>query len=121
LIRGLAGDGQALVQQQLALAKREVAEESKKARKAAALLAAGLGIVLFGSIFLGLMLVYLAYWASSERLPLWAWLWPRRRRARRPGSRSLVAGPAEGRRFHLVPEQTVAALKDNLAWLKKQT
>jgi protein-S-isoprenylcysteine O-methyltransferase Ste14 len=118
LVGGIFNDAQVLIKQELALVRRTVLDEVNKAMQAATCMGIGFTIGAVGGLLLALMLVNLLYWASAERLPLWAcygvvgtalvlvggglFYWARRR-----------AGEV-----HLMPEETLVALKDNVAWIK---
>jgi hypothetical protein len=120
LVGGIVNDVQLLIKQELALARREVTDELKKARVVVVLLGIGLGSAAAGGLLLILMLVYLLHWASSEHLPLW-------------GCYGLVSAVLMilagcffflGRRragdIHLMPQQTIATMRDNVAWIANQ-
>jgi len=70
LVSGIVGDIQDLGIQHLALFRREVNEDLRKATDAIASLAIGLAITLIGGVILGLMLVYLLA-QLAPGLPLW--------------------------------------------------
>jgi len=111
LLGGIVGDAQALLKQELALAKREVAEEINKAKEAAVSFGAGIGIAAVGGLLIAFALVYLLQWAFPDYLPLWLCY-------------AIVGAVLAKKRasdIHMVPEQTVATMKDNLKWIKNQT
>jgi hypothetical protein len=121
LVGGIVHDVQALMKQELALAKREVTEELNKAKEVVILLGISIGSATLGGLLLIFMLVYLLHTASSERLPLW-------------GCYGIVGaalillagglfffGKKRAGAVHLLPEQTFATMKDNVAWIKNQT
>jgi uncharacterized membrane protein YqjE len=58
LIKGIAGDMEALATQHMRLFKKDIKEDFQKIREATAWLAAGLGVLLVGGALLGLMLVH---------------------------------------------------------------
>jgi hypothetical protein len=71
LVGGVVEDAQLLIKQELALAKREVTDGLNKAKAVAIIVCIGIGIVAEGGLLLVLVLVYLLFLASSERVPLW--------------------------------------------------
>lgn len=58
LIKGIAGDMEALATQHMRLFKKDLKADFQKIREATAWLAAGLGVLLVGGALLGLMLVH---------------------------------------------------------------
>ncbi len=121
LFGGIVNDVQTLMKQELALAKREVAAELNKAKEAAISLGIGIGIAALGGLLFVLMLVYLLHWASSERLPLWSCYGIVGAALMILGSGVFFFGKKRAGAIHLMPEQTIAAMKDNVAWIKNQT
>jgi VIT1/CCC1 family predicted Fe2+/Mn2+ transporter len=116
LVSGLLQDLQDLVRAEIALAKAEVKEDATTAGKAAGVLVAGgvAGLVAF--IFLMLAVTFLlAIW-----IPLWV--------------SALIVGVVLGivaailvmrgkqslSQANLAPEQTIATLKEDQAWAKRQ-
>ena len=61
LVGGILEDGQKLVRQEVALARREVAETCDKAKTGIALLSSALAVCGVGGVLLGLMLVKLLH------------------------------------------------------------
>jgi hypothetical protein len=90
LAGGIIADAQTLFKQELALAKREIADELIKAKEAAISLALGIGMASLGALSLMFMLVY-------------------------------FLGKKKAGALHLLPEQTIASMKDNVEWIKNQT
>ena len=121
LLGGIVNDAQALIKQELALAKREVTDDLNKAKQAAISLGIGIGIAALGGLLLVFMLVYLLHWASSERLPLWGCYGIVGATQVILGSGVFFFGKKRAGALHLMPEQTIAAMKDNVAWIKNQT
>jgi len=121
LVGGIVNDAQALMKQELALARREVADALHKVKEAAVFLGVAIALAACGGLLLVLMLVYLLHWTSSVRLPLW-------------GCYGIVGAAlmvlAGGLLFfarrragavHLMPEHSLATMKDNVAWIKNLT
>jgi len=115
LLTGIFHDLQDLIKQQLALFKHEVGDDVRKVREASTSLAVGLGTLFVAVILFCLMLVHLLSWAVVS-MPLWACY----------GVVALGMGVLGGgmtwwalQQFHDInplPEQSVAALKENLEW-----
>ena len=61
LVGGILEDGQKLVRQEVALARREVAEACDKAKTGVALLSSALAVYIVGGVLLGFMLVKLLH------------------------------------------------------------
>ncbi len=116
LVSGLLQDLQDLVRAEIALAKAEVKEDATTAGKAAGVLAAGGVVGLVAFIFLMLAVTFLlAIW-----IPLWV--------------SALIVGVVLGivaailvmrgkqslSQANLAPEQTIATLKEDQAWAKRQ-
>jgi hypothetical protein len=120
LVGGIVNDAQTLIKQEMALAKREVTDELHKARDAAIALGIGIGLTAVGSLLLSLMLVYLLQWASSERLTLWACYGIVGAALMVVGGGLLFLGKRRAGAVHLMPEQTMATMKDNVEWIKNQ-
>ena len=120
LVGGIVHDAQTLLKQEMVLAKREVADELHKARDAAIALGIGIGITSVGGLLLGLMLVYLLQWASSEHLTLWGCYGIVGAALMVVGGGLLFFGKRRAGAIHLMPEHTMATMKDNVAWIKNQ-
>jgi hypothetical protein len=120
LVGGIVHDAQTLLEQETALVKREVTDELHKARDAAIALGIGIGITSVGGLLLGLMLVYLLQWASSERLTLWGCYGVVGAALMVVGGGLLFFGKRRAGAVHLMPEQTMTTMKDNVAWIKNQ-
>src|SRR5207253_7144194 len=71
LVGGIINDFQSLMKQEVALARRELADELRKAKQAAISLGIGVGILAIGGLLLIFMLVHLLSWAVPA-IPLWA-------------------------------------------------
>ena len=63
LVGGIINDFQSLMKQEVALARRELADELRKAKQAAISLGIGVGILAIGGLLLIFMLVHLLSWA----------------------------------------------------------
>jgi hypothetical protein len=121
LVGGIVNDVQALLKQELALAKREVTDELNKAKKAAIFLGIGIGSAAIAGLLLVCMLVYLLNWASSERLPLWGCYGIVGVALMILAGGLFLFGMRKAGAVHLMPQQTIATIKDNVAWISNQT
>jgi hypothetical protein len=121
LVGGIINDAQALIKQELALARREVADELQKTREAIIALGIGIAIAVLGGLMLVFMLVYLLSWASSEQIPLWGCFGIVGAALVIVGGGLFCLGKNKAAQIHVVPPQTAATLKENVQWLKNQT
>lgn len=77
LVRGILGDLQQLVEQQLLLSRRQIELELRQRASALALFALGLVVLFLDSIIFCLACAHLLHWMASPgidtfRMPLWA-------------------------------------------------
>lgn len=121
LVGGIVHDVQALLKQELALAKREVTDELNKAKEVAILLSISITSAALGGLLLVFMLVYLLHGASSERLPLWGCYGIVGAALIILAGSLFVFGKKRAGAVHLLPEQTLATMKENVTWIKNQT
>lgn len=119
LVGGIVNDAQTLVKQELALAKREVTDEIHKAKQAAVPLGIGIGIAALGSLLVVFMLVYLLYASSS--VPLWGCYGIVGVPLLILGGGFLLLGKKRADVVHVMPEHTIATMKDNVEWIKNQS
>jgi hypothetical protein len=119
LLGGIASDAKELLLQELALTKLEVQNELDKAKSAAIVLSIGIGTIVTGGILLTLMAVHVL--AALTVVPLW-------------GCYGIVAGVVvilgtlllatvkpKVEKLAVVPQQTVARIKESAQWLTNQT
>jgi hypothetical protein len=115
LVTGIINDAQELLKQQLTLFKQEVKDDVRKTKDAALSMSVGLAILTMGGILLVLMLAQLLHELAG--LPLWA-------------SDAIVggafavcggglwfAGKKQLESFNPLPDQSAAALKENVRWI----
>ena len=113
LLRGIVGDAQDLIRQQLVLFRQEVRDDLQKTRDAALALAVGVGVALVGGVLLLIMLPLLLNWLIPE-LPLWACFGLVGALFAALGATLVYAGV---RRFKSIKvDQSAAALKENFRW-----
>jgi len=116
LVSGIVQDAQELIGQQLALFKQEMRQDLKKAREGARLLALAAGVLLVGSILLGLMLVHLLAWLA----PSWPlWICYGIIGGALAGIGAFLALQGREKLGQVVPQQTAKALEENLEWKTK--
>ena len=117
LLTGIFHDIQELLKQQMVLFKHEVSADVKKTAEAAISMVVGGAVALGGLGMLCFMLVYILH--ELAHLPVW-------------GSFGLVGlvmlligagltyyGRSRFRSFNPLPEESLAALKENLEWTTK--
>jgi uncharacterized membrane protein YqjE len=118
LIRGIFSDLRALIREEIALARVELREQAGRARTAAISFGMAAGALLFGATF---MLIALAMGvADLMNWPAWAGFLAVALLMSVTGTIALSAGRSQLRRVHAVPEETVASLKENSAWIAKR-
>jgi len=120
LVGGIVTDAQVLVKQELALAKSEVANELQKAKEAAFSLGLGIGVAALGCILLAFMFVYLLAWGFPQ-MPLWGCFGIVGAVMVVAGGALLMAAKNRASTIHVMPEQTIASMKDNVQWIKNRT
>ena len=120
LVGGIVHDAQVLLKQEMALAKCELANEFRMAKQAAITLGIGIGIAAFGALLLLIMLVYLLHWALSERLPLWSCFGIVGAILTILGAALFSLSERRAGRLRLLPEQSRATMKDNVAWINNR-
>jgi hypothetical protein len=116
LVGGIISDAERLVRQEIALARREMQLEFDKAKEASVALAAGAGVCTIGTVFLGLMVVFLLHELGG--LPLWASFLIVGGALAIVGAILLYAGILKFREVSLVPPQTAETLQENVQWLQ---
>ncbi len=121
LVGGIISDARVLLKQELTLARCEFANEFRLAKQAAITLIVGLGIATFGALLLVFMLAYLLHWVFSERLPLWSCFGIVGAVLSILGTALFSLGKRNAGQVRLLPRQTMAAMKDNVAWITHQT
>ena len=118
LLREIVADSEVLVGQQLRLLRYELREELAQAQEAALLLGLGAGLVATGGLFSALALVHGLH--KVARLPLWSCYGLVGGLLGTAGAGLLATGRGRAAGVRLPPPQTMAALRENLAWLKDQ-
>ena len=118
LVGKVAGDVSALFASELELAKVELREEAKQAGRAAAMLGAGAAAAWFALTLLS----FAAAWGLAEWLdsPALGFLIIGAVYTAAAGL-LLVQARNRVRAVNLVPEDTIATIKEDIEWLKQQT
>jgi hypothetical protein len=120
LVGGIINDFQSLMKQEVALARREIADELRKAKQAAISLGIGVGVLAIGGLLLIFMLVHLLSWAVPA-IPLWACYGIIGGLLILAGGALLLRAKAKAEDIHVVPERTAETMKENLKWIKNPT
>jgi membrane protein implicated in regulation of membrane protease activity len=118
LLTGLMHDAMALLRQEVALAKHELRAELRNIILAVMCLGIGAGMAAIGGLLLILMLVHLLH--ALTPLPLWACYGIVGGLFAVVGVVLLVLGKQKLARMHLVPQDTVETMKENVQWIKEQ-
>jgi len=119
LLGGIANDAKELLLQEVALMKREVQYELRKAKTAAIALGSAIGIIATGGILLMLALVHLL--DAFTVVPLWGCYGIVASALVVLGGVLLVAAKTKAVALDGVPQRTVERMKENARWLTKQT
>jgi len=116
LVKGIIDDVQELTKQQFALLKQELQEDFTKSRQAAMPMAIGLGVMLIGTLLLGITLGLLLNWAFPA-LPLWAAFGIVTVLMIGIGYALFSMGQKQFQTFNPLPDRTLEALKENVQCL----
>jgi Putative Actinobacterial Holin-X, holin superfamily III len=118
LLTGLMQDAQTLLRQEVALATHELRRELRTTIRAVMSLGIGIGLAAIGGWLLILMLVHLLH--ALTALPLWACDGIVGGLLAAGGIGMLVLGKQTLVQLHLVPQDTVKTMKENVQWLTEQ-
>lgn len=118
LLTAILDDVEDLLKQQMALLKHEIVVDVKRIATATAYVIVGAAIALIGVGPLSLMFAYLLNWLMPA-LPLWACFGL-------AGFSTVIVGVAVAcyglrriQNLKLLPAESMAALRENLAWTRK--
>jgi len=117
LLTGIFDDIQELLKQQLRMFKAEVNADMKKTAEAAILMVVGAFVILVGGGLLCLMLVYLL--EKLTGMHLWACFGLVGLGLTLIGGGLAFVGWNKFRSFNPLPDESMAALKENLEWTTK--
>ena len=117
VLQDIVGNVQSIIRSEIRMAKTEVKEETAKAGKAGAIIAAGvvLGLYAFGFALVTItraLEIVTAPWLASLIVSVLV------------GVAALVAvniGRTRMKYVHATPEKTIASVKENVEWVKDQT
>jgi len=118
LLTEILHDVRSLVRQQLELFKHEVRVEARQTGVAAIAMIAAVGAAIIGADLFCFMLVHLLNWAVPA-LPLWACYGLLGLVALSAGVGLALFARLRFRRLTLLPEQSLATLRENLEWTAK--
>lgn len=121
LVTGIVHDAQALMKQEVALAREELKQEVTKTTQVALAFAAGAGVAALSVLFLLLAVAFLITWASADRIPLWGSFGIVGIVLGVVGGILLYSGRNRAEQIHLIPRQTVETMRENVQWIKTQT
>ena len=119
LLRGIVGDAQELLQQQLALFRAEIKDDFRKTVGILIAIVSGAFMVAVGGALLCFMLVHLLN-SVAPALPLWGCF------GIIGGGVALIGGIvayvaiARFKTFNPLPDESVQALKENVQWIKNR-
>ncbi len=111
-------DTERLLDQHLDLVRSEVLRGLREVPTAAVAVAAGAGLVATGGIMGSVMLVHGLH--RSTRVPLWGCYGLVGGLMAALGAGLVSAGARKAARIHLVPQETLAVLREDVQWIKDQ-
>jgi hypothetical protein len=114
------GDAQELIKQQAALVRAEVREELQKTKEAAILFGGGAVVALPALILISFGLVFLLEWAAPA-ITLWGWFLIVGTIAAVASGGMIYAGVKKLQSVNPVPDQSIAALRENFQWRTNRT
>ena len=118
MLADLSRETRTLIQQEIQLAKAELAEKASRMGKGAAMIVGG-GLLAYGGLLAIVAAVVLALIAIG--LPPWAGALLGGILIAGVGYVLIRSGLAALRRHDLTPQQTIETLKENVQWVKSQT
>jgi hypothetical protein len=119
LLGGIVSDVQALVRQEIALAKTEMLQEWDKAKTAAGSMAAGVAVLALGGVLLCVTVVCVLH--EVALLPWWASFLIVGGVLAVLGAVLYYTGRNKAAQVHVVPPQTAETLRENVQWIRNQT
>jgi len=123
LMRGIINDIGDLIRHEIRFARTEIRTDLRKTRRAATVLALGVGTAVIGAILLALMLVHLIHWLSlpagtaTEGIPLWGCFGIVSAVFLGIGSAVAYAGCEMFKSFNPLPDETAQTIKENVGWI----
>jgi hypothetical protein len=119
LVAGILADTQRLMSHEIALARQEIREDIRGIAAVGLGFAVGAALAVFGAVLLLLMLA--GALADGLEWPTWAGQGAVGAVLLVAGGTVLYVARVKLRHANLVPEQTLATLEENVAWLKRRT
>ena len=119
LLGGIVSDLQALVRQEITLAKSEMIREWDKAKTAAGSMAVGVATLAVGGLLLLLTVVCVLHEVAG--LPWWASFLIVGGAVTGLGAVLFFTGRNQAARVHVIPPQTAETMKENVQWIQNQT
>jgi len=116
LVKGILNDAQELFKQQITLTKREIQDDFRRTKEASLYMGAGAAVAAVGGLLLCFMLVHLLQWAFPE-LPLWGAYGIVGLALTVLGMGMIYAGKKLFDSFNPLPDQSAAALRENVQWI----
>jgi uncharacterized membrane protein YqjE len=117
IVKDILASAQEIIRSEVRLAKAEVREEATKAINAGTMLGGGAVVALYGLGFL----FAAATAALALVIPFWAAALIVGGVLAIGGGAAIMAGLARWKTVHPAPEKTIADVKENVEWLKRQT
>jgi uncharacterized membrane protein YqjE len=116
IVKDIVADAQDIIRSELRLAKAEIREESKKAMDAGTALGAGAVTALYGLGFVlagiaALLALVMPWWAAALIVGVVLLI---------GGAIGIKVGVERWRTVHATPDRTIADMKENAEWLKRQ-
>jgi uncharacterized membrane protein YqjE len=117
IVKDIVDNAQEIIRSEVRLAKAEIREESRKAMSAGISLGAGAVMALYGIGFLlaaiaGLLSLVMPWWAAALTVGALLSI---------GGAIGISGGIKKWKEFNPTPERTIADVKENVEWLKRQT
>jgi hypothetical protein len=119
LVGAISRDAERLWDQHVALLRTEMREGLRQVPPAAASVGAGAGLLATAGVLGALMLVHGLH--RSTRIPLWGCYGLVGAAMAAAGAGLVAQGARQITMLSLVPRETVAALREDLEWVKGQT
>lgn len=118
LVGAVARDAERLLGQHVDLLRSELRAGLRQAPAALVSIGAGAGLVAAGGILGSLMIVHALH--QSTRIPLWGCYGLVGGLMAAVGGELVLAGTRRAAELPIVPRETVAALREDIQWLKDQ-
>jgi len=114
LVKGVIDDVQTLTKQQFALLRQEIKEDLSKSWHAGLPMMIGVGVLMIGTLLLGITLGHLLEWAFRPHLPLWGAFAIATALLAGIGYVLFYVGQKQFQTFNPLPDRTLEALEKNV-------